>query len=55
MIARRRWGADGPTAPTGLARNSWALTWTAPSNTSNVHSTTGAMSVTLTHSWRKQW
>ena len=62
-----------PSAPTGLSKNGWGLSWNAPSNTGNaainryevecrrglnkgtVHSTTGATSVTLTHSWRKQY
>ncbi len=62
-----------PNAPTGLSKNGWVLSWSAPSNTGNaaitryeiecrrglnkgtVHSTTGATSVTLTHSWCKQY
>ncbi len=62
-----------PSAPTGLSRNGWVLSWNAPSNTGNaainryeiecrrglnkgtVHSTSGSTSVTLTHSWCKQW
>ena len=64
-----------PSAPTGLSRNGWVLSWNAPSNIGNaddtieryeiqckrglssgtVHATSGATSVTLDHSWCKQW